>query len=60
MSRVQYIWKKKKERGTSVKIMSRVQYIWKKKKEKVTSVQYNEQRTVHMEEKERKSGIGTI
>ena len=30
------------------------------KKEKVTSVQYNEQGTVHMEEKERKSDIGTI
>ena len=41
--------------------MSRVQYIWKKKKERMTwvPVQYNEQSTVHMEEKERKSDIGT-
>ena len=40
--------------------MSRVQYIWKKKKESVTSVQHNEQSTVHMEEKLRKSDMGTI
>ena len=40
--------------------MSREQYIWKKKKERIILVQYNEQSTVHMEEKERKSDISTI
>ena len=40
--------------------MSRVQYIWKKKKERVTLVQNNEQSTVDMEEKQRKSDNSTI
>ena len=42
--------------------MNRVQNIWKKKKERVTwvLVHYNEYTTVHIEEKEKKSDIGTI